>query len=206
VVSVIYGVIALGSPTPTPRIVQDTLAFCGVFVLGLSVLRHQTWTERRATLQDFPLTTVGALGLAFVTTYFAAKWGMPTSMLSAVVGFVVISVGAYDLTREFLERSRANKESEFRKQLRHLEDDSAGEDALKLRLQDGLNLLCKTLSAPGGFVAIRRGDKFLVFADRASIGVGSELTMEAVACDDVSHPKSESLASIAWIAPDRQLT
>jgi hypothetical protein len=201
VVSVIYGVIALGSPTPTPRIVQDTLAFCGVFVLGLSVLRHQTWTERRATLQDFPLTTAGALGLAFVTAYFASKWGMPISMLSAVVGFVVISVGVYDLTREFLERSRTNKESQFRKQLRHLEDTNVGEDALKARLQDGLNLLCKTLDAPGGFVAIRQREKFLVLADRSSVGIGSELTMEAVACDDLSHPKSESLASIAWIAP-----
>jgi hypothetical protein len=49
VVSVIYGVISLGSPTAAPRIIQDILAFCGVFVLGLSVARHQTWTERRAT-------------------------------------------------------------------------------------------------------------------------------------------------------------
>src|SRR5262249_43101479 len=77
IISVIYGVFALGGKTPAPRIVQDALAFCGVFVLGLSVARHQTWTERRATLQDFPLTTLGALGLAGISTYFAWQGGMP---------------------------------------------------------------------------------------------------------------------------------
>ena len=201
IVSVIYGVTALGSPNPSPRIVQDTLAFCGVFVLGLSVLRHQTLTERRATMQDFPLTTLSALGLAFGTVYFAQRWGMPTAMLAYVAALVVISVGIYDLMREFLERSHNRKESDLRKQLRHLEIDSAGEDALKAQLQEGLNLLCDTLKSPGGFVAIRRGEKFLVKADRSSVRLGSELTIEDAACEDVAHPKAESLSSIAWIAP-----
>jgi hypothetical protein len=201
VVSVIYGVLALGSPTPAPRIVQDSLAFCGVFVLGLSVLRHQTWTERRAVLQDFPLTTLGALGLAFLTAYFAYREGMPASRLASVTAFVVVSVGMYDLTREFLERTRTRRENEFRKQLRHLESEQAGEEALKARLQSGLELLCQALNAPGGFVAIRRGEKFLVLAGRSSVGVGSELSSEAVACEDVSHPKAGALESVAWIAP-----
>lgn len=201
VASVTYGVLGLGSPTPAPRIIQDTLAFCGVFVLGLSVLRHQTWTERRAVLQDFPLTTLGALGLAFLTAYFAYREGMPASRLAAVAGFVVISVGVYDLTREFLERARTRRENEFRKQLRHLESEQAGEEALMARLQSGLELLCQTLNAPGGFVAIRRGEKFLVLAGRSSVAVGSELAVEEVACEDVSHPKAGALASIAWIAP-----
>jgi len=201
VISVIYGVIALGSPNPTPRIVQDTLAFCGVFVLGLSVLRHQMLTQRRATLQDFPLTTLGSLGLAFITAYLASRWGVPKSLLSHVVGFIIIVVGIYDLAREFLERSRSRKESELRKQLRHLEINSAGEDVLKARLQEGLNLLCETLKSPGGFVAIRRGEKFLVMADRSSIREGSELALEDAACDDVVHPTAKPLSSIAWIAP-----
>jgi hypothetical protein len=68
-------------------------------------------------------------------------------------------------------------------------------------LQVGLDLLCQTLNAPGGFVAIRRGGKFLVLAGRSSVGVGGELSIEDVACEDVSHPKTEPLSSIAWIAP-----
>ena len=201
VASVIYGVIALGSSNPAPRIVQDTLAFCGVFVLGLSVLRHQTWTERRATLQDFPLTTGGALGLAALSTYFAWRWGMPVAMLSAVTGFVVLSVGVYDLTREFLERSRTRKESELRKQFRQFDNDSANEETLPSRLQEGLDRLCKTLDAPGGFVAIRRGSEFLVMASRSSVTVGSALSTESVACEDLSRPTAGQLSSLAWLAP-----
>jgi len=201
VVSVLYGVVSLGSPTAAPRIIQDSLAFCGVFVLGLSVARHQTWTERRATLQDFPLTTLSTLGLATLTTFFASKSGMPVKNLASVAGFVVLAVGLYDLTREFLERQRMRNESHFRKQLRHLDSENAGEDALKSRLQDGLDLLCQTLNAPGGFVAIRRGDEFVVLADRSSVPVGSGISEALVACEDVSRPKAEQLSSLAWIAP-----
>jgi len=201
VVSVIYGVVSLGGATAAPRIIQDLLAFSGIFVLGLSVARHQTWTERRATLQDFPLTTLSTLGLAALTAFFAWRGGMPVKNLSAVVGFVVLAVGLYDLTREFLERQRTRNESNFRKQLRHLESENAGEDALKSRLQEGLDVLCQTLDAPGGFVAIRRGAEFLVVASRSSVPVGSEMSESLVACDDLSHPKADQLSSLAWIAP-----
>jgi len=201
IISVIYGVISLGSPTPAPRIIQDMLAFCGVFVLGLSVVRHQTLVERRATLQDFPLTSLSTLGLVAIATFFAWKGGMPVQNLSAVAGFVIIAVGLYDLTREFLERQRMRNEGQFRKQLRHLESESSGEEALKARLQEGLDLLCQTLNAPGGFVAIRQGEKFVVLASRLSVPVGSELAEALVACEDMSHPKAEQLSSLAWIAP-----
>jgi len=201
VVSVIYGVFSLGSATAAPRIIQDILAFSGIVVLGLSVARHQTWTERRATLQDFPLTTLSTLGLAALTTFFAWNSGMPIKNLAAVAGFVVLAVGLYDLTREFLERQRMRNESSFRKQLRHLESENAGEDALKQRLQEGLDLLCQTLEAPGGFVAIRQGEKFVVLAGRSSVPIGSEMDASLLACDDISHPKAEQLSALAWIAP-----
>ena len=201
VVSVIYGVVSLGGATAAPRIIQDVLAFCGVFVLGLSVARHQNLMERRATLQDFPLTTLSTLGLAALTTFFARESGMPVKNLASVAGFVVLAVGVYDLTREFLERQRMRNESHFRKQLRNLESENAGEDALKSRLQDGLDLLCQTLNAPGGFVAIRRGEKFVVLASRSSVPSGSEMELSLLACEDISHPKAEQLSTLAWIVP-----
>jgi len=201
VISVIYGVISLGNPTPSPRLIQDTLAFSGVFVLGLSVARHQALTERRTTFQDFPLTTISTLGLAGITVYFASRSGMPLENLASVAGFVILAVGIYDLTREFLERQRTQKESQFRRQLKQLESESAGDDALKSRLQEGLDLLCHTLDAPGGFVAVRRGDEFLVMANRFSVPIGSVMSASVVACDDVSHPNTEQLSSIAWLAP-----
>ena len=199
VASVIYGVFALGSPTPVPRIIQDTLAFSGVFVLGLSVARHQTWTERRATLQDFPLTTLSTLGLAGLAAYAAWNWGMPIERLARVTASVILAVGFYDLMREFLERKRMQNESLFRKRLRQLESD--GEGALKKRLQDGLELLCQTLNANGGFVAIRRGEEFEIMASRSSVPIGSVMSESVVACEDVSQAQSSQLSPIAWLAP-----
>ena len=80
-------------------------------------------------------------------------------------------------------------------------DGLTGEEALKSRLQNGLDLLCQTLEAPGGFVAIRQGEKFVVLAGRSSVPIGSEMDVSLLACDDISHPKAEQLSALAWIAP-----
>ncbi len=197
----IYGVISLRLSDASPRVVQDFLSFAGIFILGLSVARHQTWTERRTSLQDFPLTTLSTLGLASVAAFFAWREGMPVERMSLVAGFVVLAVGVYDLTREFLERLRARKESEFRKQLRELENENSSERTLRLHLQKGLDLLCETIDAQGGFVAVRRGGNFMVTATSSSVPEGSEFSESLVACEDVSHPKDVQLSSIAWIAP-----
>ena len=199
VASVIYGVISLGNPTPAPRIVQDSLAFCGVFVLGLSVARHQTLTERRTTFQDFPLTTLSTLGLTAITVFFAARNGMSTKSLASVAGFVVLAIGTYDLTREFLERLRMRREGAFRKQLRQLE--GADEDAFKGRMQEALDLLCHTLNATSGLVAVREGEEFLVTATRQSVPVESRISLELAASDEVFHLKDGQVSDLEWIAP-----
>lgn len=199
VVSVIYGVIALGNPSPAPRIVQDTLAFCGVFVLGLSVARHQTLTERRTTLQDFPLTTLTALGLAAVTVYFASRNGIPARNLALAAGSIILVVGIYDLTREFLERLRMRREGAFRKQLRQLE--SADEDAFKGRLQEALDLLCHTLNATHGLIAVREGDEFIVAATRNSVLMESRIPSGNLSSDEVSRVEQVGTSEVQWIAP-----
>lgn len=201
VLSVIYGVLSLGGETPAPRIIQDTLAFMGIIILNMAVARHQIWMERRAALQDFPLTTLTVLGLSALYGFIAWKRGMPAELLSGVIGLAIITLGLYDLTREFLERLRMRNESQFRKQLRHLESESSTEDALRAPVQNGLDLLCQTLNAPGGFVAVRRGDNFVVLASRSSVPIGSEMAESIVGCEDVSHPQAAQLSSLAWIAP-----
>jgi hypothetical protein len=103
--------------------------------------------------------------------------------------------------REFLERLRSRRESEFRKQLRQLENEGLGEQTLQRHLQKGLDLLCEALDAQGGFVAVRRGGNFVVTATRSSVPEGSEFSESIVACEDVSPPKAEELSSLAWIAP-----
>jgi hypothetical protein len=201
IVSVIYGVISLGSPTAAPRIIQDTLAFCGVFILSLAVARHQIWMERRAPFQDFPLTTLSALSIASLAGYLAWRAGIELKFLAEVYALTIITIGIYDLTREFLERLRIRNESQLRKQMRQLESDSSGEEALRSCLQEGLNLLCRTLEATGGFVAVRREENFVVLASRSSVPLDSEMAASLVACEDISRPKAEQLSALAWIVP-----
>jgi hypothetical protein len=201
VISVIYGVVSLRSITPAPRIIQDTLAFIGIFILSLAVARHQVWTERRAARQDFPLTTFVVLALSAVFASVASSRGMPVASLSLVIALAIVALGLYDLTREFLERARMRNEGLFRKQLRQLENERGSEETLKSSLQNGLELLCQTLHASGGMVAVRRDQGFIVMASKSSIALGSELSDAILACEDVSRSKEELLPDLAWIAP-----
>ncbi len=201
VFSVIYGVVSLAGKTPAPRIIQDILAFTGIVILTLAVARHQIGTERRATLQDFPLATLSVLGLAALYGYVAWSRGMPMEWIATVVGLAIITLGLYDLVREFLERKRMSDESRFHKQLHRLEMQSSSEEAIKSSLQHGLDLLCEAINAPGGYVAVRRGDEFVVLASRSAVPLGSVLPASAVACEDLSRPKAVELPLIAWIAP-----
>jgi hypothetical protein len=199
--SVIYGVISVRWSPASPRLVQDLMIFCGIFILGVSVARHQTLVERRTSLQDFPLTALTTLGLAAVTAFVALREDVPLRKMAMVVGFVLLIVGTYDIMREYLERLRTRRESEFRRQLRQLENESVNEQTLQRHLQKGLDLLCETLDAQGGFVAVRRGGNFVVTATRSSVPEGSEFSESMVACEDVSRPTIAELSSLAWIAP-----
>jgi hypothetical protein len=198
--SVVYGVAGLIAPSPLPRITVDFLIFSGVFLLGISVARHQTLLERRITLRDLPITTVTVLSLAGVYAYIGLQIGVPIEGMATIVGLVILTHALYDLVREFLERLRIHREGAFRKQLRQL--DSAGQSALRERLQEGLDLLCQTLQASSGLIAVRNGDQFLVTATRHAIPIERSIPADLVACDEVAQPQNPGeLANLEWIAP-----
>ncbi len=200
-ISVVYGVLALTSPTPWPRIVPDFLIFLGVFIIGLSVARHQTLIERRTTLQDFPVSTLVVLSFSALYAYLARLAGLPAELTASVVALAIITHAAYDLTREFLERLRERREGAFRKELRLLESQTAGEDAFNRRLQSGLDLLLNTMNSSGGMVAVRRGEGFIVSASQSSVPIGTELAQALVACEEASRPSDVRLDLLVWIVP-----
>lgn len=199
--SVLYGIVDFFAEFNLPHVIPDLFNFTGIFFLGLSVARHQTLTERRTTYQDFPLSSLAVLGIAGVYVYIAWRFGVPVEMFSSVIVLAVLTHGVYDLTREFLERLRMKNESQFRRQLRVLETELSSEETLKLRLQEGLTLLCRTIRSPGGFVGIRQGEYFVLWASQASLPVGSEVPASALDCEDVARPKEDQLPDIAWVAP-----
>jgi hypothetical protein len=91
------------------------------------------------------------------------------------------------------------KEGAFRKQLRQLE--SADEEAFKGRLQEALDLLCHTLNATSGLVAVRQGDEFLVAATRHSVPMGSRIPAGLASSDEVSRLEEGQTVDIEWVAP-----
>ncbi|MBK9779942.1 MAG: hypothetical protein IPP55_07815 [Anaerolineales bacterium] len=197
----LYGVFALALAPPMPRIIQDILIFGGVFTIGISVARHQSLVERRTTLQDFPLTllTVSLITTAYTLT--ALRFGLSLQRVGMLTAFVVLTHALYDLIREFLERLRIRDETLLRKKLRQLESEATTDSMLQQRLQEGLNLLCNTLNAPNGFVAIKRGGEFVVAASRQSVEVERRFPASAVSCEDVTNLQNDQIPSIAWFAP-----
>lgn len=201
IVEVGYGLLALAITPPMPRLIQDLLIFCGVFLLGISVARHQMLVERRTTLQGFSISGLTVLILASMHAVLAWQWGLEPVMVAAVTLFAILTLSIYDLVREYLERRRLRLESAFRRELRQLEVEISGEEKLQKCLQEGLDLLCRTLNASGGCIAVRRGEQFVVAASRHSIPLQSHLDASEVNCPDVCQPGTTDLANIAWMAP-----
>ncbi|KXK14470.1 MAG: hypothetical protein UZ14_CFX002001158, partial [Chloroflexi bacterium OLB14] len=63
VFALVYGVLSLFLKSPTPRVIEDAFVFGGIFLLGVSVARHQSLVERRTIWQDFPIVALGMLSI-----------------------------------------------------------------------------------------------------------------------------------------------
>lgn len=202
IAAVAYGILALAITPPLPRLIQDLLIFSGVFLLGVSVARHQSLVQRRTTLEDFPLTGLAILFLAGLYAYLGWTWGLAPETMAGLTAIIISTHSFYDLVREYLERRRNRKQSALRQQLRQLESGSIGEEELQLLFQKGLDLLCESLDATGGFIAVQRDQTFTVTASRKVFPRASQIPADGLSCDDVSKPgSSDQLRDIAWIAP-----
>ena len=120
--------------------------------------------ERRTTLQDLPISFLTLIGLASLYAYFALRWEVPLERIGVVVAFAVVTHSAYDLAREFLERQRMHHEGTFRRQLRHLENQSPNEEALRSVCSKDWICCVRLCSHQGGFISVRRSEEFIVIA------------------------------------------
>jgi hypothetical protein len=201
IIEIGYGILALAITPPLPRLYQDLLLFLGIFFLGVFVARYQSLVERRTLLQDLPISGITLLGLSAMYTLFAWRWGLRVELLATVAGFAILTHSAYDLVREFLERLRIRDEGLFRQQLRHLDGEGNEEKNLQQSLQEGLELLCSTINASGGFIAMRGKNAFTVVTSYLSIPVETHIPAGLIACEDIYQPNSKGLPDTVWIAP-----
>ncbi len=180
-----------------PRIVQDGLFFAGVFLMGIAVARHQSMLERRTILEELPLTTLVTMIAAFSHGVVAYLAGVPFPALGNTTAVVITTLGMYDLAREVIDRSRWSRKKLFRSQLRTV--DNEGGDKLRVMLQEGLDLLCKTLNTDSGFVAAYRDGNARVLAAKNSVEVGSELPLKME--NDEGQFRSEGqFPNIEWVS------
>lgn len=200
VLGVSYGIVSLALTPPMPRLIQDLFVFSGVFVMGVSVANQQIMVERRTSLQEFPVTGVLTIALVLIYALASLRLGLPLQLVGPIAAFVVLSHGFYDLAREYLERSRTRKENEFRKKLRKLEEENP-ENTLRLRLQNGLEMICRTLDASSGFIAVRSGQEFVVTASRLSVEIERRFPPSWVAFDDTTKTRVEGIPGIIHFAP-----
>lgn len=201
VLGIVSGIVGLAIWPNFPRILPDLFILSGVLLLGISVARHQTMIERRTTMQDLPLSLFTVLAMAGLYAWLAQRWGIPLERIGVVVAFAVLSHSVYDLAREFLERLRIRRENAFRRHLHQLENQSSSDEALQVRMQEGLDLLCRTLKSTGGFIAVGRDENYIVIATKESLKINSQLSPEIVACEDILQPKSDRLLGVSWLAP-----
>jgi len=201
IIEIGYGILALAITPPLPRLIQDLLIFLGIFFLGVFVARYQSLVERRTLLQDFPISGITLLGMSALYTLFAWRWGVKVELLATVAGFAILTHSAYDLVREFLERLRIRDEGLFRQQLRQLDRESQGEKTLHHSLQEGLELLCSTINASGGFIATRKENKFIVMTSYLSMPVKTQIPAGLIDCEDIFQLNSKKLPDTVWVAP-----
>ena len=196
----VYGVVALGFHYSMLRLFLDLFAFGSVLFLGVAVARHQALIDRRILLADVPVSAFTIPGMALLYAFIAQKAGFESRSVAAIMALAVLTHSLHTLAREFLERLRLQQESTFRRKIHRLE--SGTEANFKYRLKVGLGLLCQTVQASGGFVAIRMGSEFRIAASRQSpLHVDEHISPLLVACEDVTQITLAQLPEIAWLAP-----
>ncbi len=197
--AVLYGIVALFvTNPPLPRLFQDFFVFSGVFMLGLSVARHQSLIERRTVFQDFPILGLGMFAIVSIYLTIAIFIGLPPRQFGLVTAFAITIHSMYDLAREFLERARLQNDSVLRKKLYLFETNDITEEKLHDYLQNGLDLLCKSLNADSGLIAIRRNDALFVTASKNSMEMGGEISEQLIKPEDV-YPSEGQIKNIEWI-------
>lgn len=199
--TVLYGILALAITPPMPRLIQDFLILSSVALLGFSVARYQTLVERRATLQDFPVSALAVFLLTASYIFLAWLLGFSPIAVILVAAMAVLTHSIYNLVREILDRLRSKTENEHRRQFRRLENFARAGVALRDHIQDGLRLMCQSLESTGGFVAVRQGTNYVVSATYHSIPVGKNLPVGDLSCDDICAPPEELVDLATWIAP-----
>ena len=191
-----YGILSLVIDARFPRVIQDGLVFGGIFLLGISIARHQSLVERRTIWQDFPIAMLGMSGVVAFYLIICYWLKIPKHLWGNIVALVITTHSLYDLGREAVERWRKKEENLFRRKA-HVSRKLADE-VLRSHLDQELSLLLKTLNAAGGLIAIRQDNALVVVASRKSLPVNSKILDLPDANEELLRIEGK-LTGLVWI-------
>ncbi|MCB0102332.1 MAG: hypothetical protein H6635_09970 [Anaerolineales bacterium] len=197
VLALAYGILTLLLPLHMPRIIEDGFVFGGIFLLGISVARHQSLVEQRTIWQDFP---VAFLGLSIITILYltiAAATGTPASRLGNIAALVIATHSLYDIGREAVERWRRQEEKRLRR--RTTQSLPLENNAIRLLLDRELILFLKTLNASSGMIATHEDGKWVVTAACKSLPLESVFPDTLTENEGVIHLE-EPYEGLVWLA------
>jgi hypothetical protein len=195
--------------TGLPAIIGDLFLAAGVLLLGFAVARFSAFLEGRSMNRDFlyTLLVVGSLTIFYALIVFVLYLGERLSFLAlalTIVGMVAAN-SLFDGVRLTLDRIfYAGRFRDLRANLRALSREAGASSGLNQRLHDVLVTMCNALDISGGFIAVRRGENYVVCASQDALPlehlVGREV-LDAKEMMGLTLPSRKGLQGMALLIP-----
>jgi hypothetical protein len=196
-----YGFVGKLLDQPLPRFVATTLVLVALTLFGYSVTRYQALVEQRITSRDYPislLTITCLLGIYIPVTFML---GLSLTKILWVTILVILTHAIADYVRDYLDHIQQKQDREIRFRLRELGRKTPAQISLKRLLTNALSILCHNLEAQDGFIAVREGDSYIVYATFNAIPVGTTFPMQQMESDQVFQPDGYLFGQTHWIVP-----
>jgi hypothetical protein len=160
----LYGGLTTWLAPEMPSVVSDLCLGISVLLLGYGVARWNALIEGHSVRLDFLYTSI-AFGCV-VGVYLVAAWlsnllfGVPLIAFLLIIVLAIITHALYDWARSYLDRRIFGglRYRELRQNLREFSRTIPLGRELQERLGVLLQILCNTLNASNGFIALCEGD------------------------------------------------
>ncbi|MCC7355082.1 MAG: GAF domain-containing protein [Anaerolineae bacterium] len=197
------------SPT-LPVFPADAIMGVSMLLLGYNVARYNALIEGRTVERDalYSMMGTGVAVAVYAVVVLLLYLNGHASVLTLVLilGCVIVSHSLYDGVRTALDRLFYRGQfRQLRANLRLLSREAGTGQDLTAQLRSTLGALCYILHVQKGFIALRRGDIYIV-----ELAEGTDLTgrrfppsaLDATEITALPHPRSViDLNDMVWIVP-----
>lgn len=199
--TILYGAIGALLQLPVPRLPANLLVLSSFSLLAYSIAHDRTFVTQRTAIYDLPVTLFTISLIVVVYLLAGRSFKLQGDQLILIAFLAIFSHSAYDLVRDFLNRSVNRQERKVRQELHALRQEVSTGETVNRTLNRGLAILCYNLRASSGFVALREADQYVVVASLHSQTIGASYPAALFSLEGLAEPASPTLQKIAWLAP-----